>query len=84
MPSPPPRLVPSCALIERVIRRWLTTLYLGEEVPSFMMLEEHREIAQAYIRKDLAGLTKSITNHVTKQRDQVLENLESQDLSRVT
>jgi DNA-binding GntR family transcriptional regulator len=62
-------------------RRWLATLYLGEEVPSQMMLEEHREIAQAYIGKDLPALTKSITNHVSKQRDQVLGKLESRDLA---
>jgi DNA-binding GntR family transcriptional regulator len=64
-------------------RRWLATLYLGEEVPSQMMLEEHREIAQAYIKKDLPALTRSITNHVGKQRDQVLEKLESRDLASV-
>jgi DNA-binding GntR family transcriptional regulator len=65
-------------------RRWLATLYLGEEVPSLMMLEEHREIGQAYIRKDLPALTQSITTHVTKQRDQVLEKLASRDLAGVT
>jgi DNA-binding GntR family transcriptional regulator len=64
-------------------RRWLATLYAGEEVPSLMELEEHREIGQAYLKKDLPALTKSITSHVTKQRDQVLEKLESRDLASV-
>jgi DNA-binding GntR family transcriptional regulator len=63
-------------------RRWLATLYLGEEVPSLMMLEEHRQIGQAYMKKDLEALTTAITNHVTKQRDQVLEKLDSQELGR--
>jgi len=62
-------------------RRWLATLYLGEEVPSLMMLEEHREIAQAYIKMDLPALTQSITRHVTKQRDHVLEKLDLLDLA---
>ena len=56
-------------------RRWLAALYLGEENPSLMMLEEYREIGQAYIRADLQALTVSIQNRVRKQRDQVLQKL---------
>lgn len=65
-------------------RRWLSALYLGAEDPSLMMLEEHREIAQAYLRADLQALTASIQSHVRKQRDRVLQNLPEAAQPRIT
>lgn len=56
-------------------RRWLATLYLGDDDPSLMMLEEHREIGEAYIRADRAALAAAIESHVRKQRDRVMANL---------
>ncbi len=64
-------------------RRWLAALYLGEADPSLMVLEEHCDIGQAYIRADLQALTASIQNHVRKQRDRVLQNLPEATAARL-
>jgi DNA-binding GntR family transcriptional regulator len=53
-------------------RRWLVAIYFQNVDTSETSSNEHRQIAEAYINKDLVGLTAVLQHHVGRQRDRVL------------
>jgi len=59
-------------------RRWLAALYGRRGKRSGKSMNEHRQIADAYIKKDLIGLTVSIQRHTNRHRDLALEALSSE------
>jgi DNA-binding GntR family transcriptional regulator len=62
-------------------RKWLVSVYLKPNPPPEEGLRqhrqksiaEHRQMADAFIARDLLGLTKAIQTHAFRQRDRVLE-----------
>jgi DNA-binding GntR family transcriptional regulator len=58
-------------------RRWLVAIYFGEVDTSERSTREHRQIAEHYINRDLVGLTASIRDHISRQRNRVLASLQS-------
>jgi len=60
-------------------RRWLVAIYFGEVDTSERSTLEHRQIAEHYINRDLVGLTASIRDHISGQRNRVLASLQSDE-----
>jgi DNA-binding GntR family transcriptional regulator len=56
-------------------RKWIVTLHFKGNYHSAANLDEHRAIAEAYIAKDLAGISSSLGAHIGNQRDEVVGRL---------
>ena len=65
-------------------RRWLVAIYFNDVDTSETSTKEHRQIAEAYITKDLVGLTASIQRHISGQRDRVLASLKNDGAAELT
>ena len=52
--------------------KWLEVLYDRSPDMSEQTVAEHKRILEAYERRDLAGLSESIREHITRQRDRIL------------
>jgi DNA-binding GntR family transcriptional regulator len=55
-----------------VYLHWFETLYDKEPEFSAAVVEEHIRILEAFEKKDLAGLSESIRNHIQRQRDRIV------------
>jgi DNA-binding GntR family transcriptional regulator len=60
-------------------RKWLTALYYAHPDTSLRSLNEHKQIARQYIRRDLAGITRALETHMLHQRDSVLAKLADEE-----
>jgi DNA-binding GntR family transcriptional regulator len=65
-----------------VYLNWFENLYDQTPEPSQIVVEEHTRILDAFERKDLAGLSESIRNHIHRQRDRVLDHFRRLEASK--
>lgn len=74
-------------LLERIVRdygkhlAWITQLYMDHMDPTEDARHEHREIAEAFIAKDLTALTEVLRVHILRQGDQIIAKLQTQGAS---
>jgi DNA-binding GntR family transcriptional regulator len=62
--------------------RWLSAIYFNDIDTSETSTKEHRQIAEAYIKRDLLSLTAVMQRHISRQRDRVLASLKNDESSR--
>jgi DNA-binding GntR family transcriptional regulator len=58
-----------------LLLRWFETIYDQSPDMSEAAVTEHRQILDAYARKDLGGLAESIYKHTERQRDRILNSI---------
>lgn len=56
---------------------WFENLYDRYPECSMVIVQEHRSILDAFKRRDLAGLSETIRNHIERQRDRILEHFQA-------
>jgi DNA-binding GntR family transcriptional regulator len=59
--------------------RWLSAIYFSDLDTSETSTVEHRQIAEAYINKDLLSITALMQQHISRQRDRILASLKNDE-----
>ena len=63
---------------------WFTRLYHEHSDPSETSRKEHRQIVDAFVRKDLSSLTELIRKHILRHRDLIVERFSRTSRSSAT